>query len=101
VGENGGGKRTPPAIGLVGSATRFGMTLRSATKTLLVLALALPVMHLVFDWLSALLRSMGDDAGAAIVGHVGTAVEVLWPITVVALVIVLAVIAIEDRRPEE
>ena len=77
------------------------MTLRSATKTLLVLALALPIVQAVLMWARALLASMGDDVGAAIVGHVGTACQVAWPITLVGLVIVLAVNALSERPPEE
>jgi len=77
------------------------MTLRSATKILLVLALALPIIQAVLIWVRALLASMGDDAGAAIVGHIGTACQVVWPISVVGLVITLALIAIIDRPPDE
>ena len=36
------------------------MTLRSATKTLLVLSLALPVVQCVLVWVGGLLTSMGD-----------------------------------------
>jgi len=77
------------------------MTLRSATNTLLVLALALPVIQAVLMWVRVLLTSMGDDAGAAIVGHVGTACQVAWPISIVGLVITLALVAISERPPEE
>ena len=56
------------------------MTLRSAVKTLLVLSLALPVVEAVLVWVAGLLRAMGDAAGAAIVGHVGTACQVVWSV---------------------
>ena len=52
------------------------MTLRSAAKTLLVLALALPVVQAVLMWVAGLLTSMGDAASAAIVRHVTTACQV-------------------------
>lgn len=77
------------------------MTLRSATKTLLVIALALPIVQAVLIWARALLASMADDDGAAIVGYVGTVCQVAWPITLVGLVIVLAVNALSERPPEE
>ena len=48
------------------------MTLRSAAKMLLVLALALPVVQTTLAWVAGLLTSMGDPAGADIVRHVAT-----------------------------
>ena len=36
---------------------------------------------------------MGDEAGAAIIGHVGTACQVVWSVCLVGLVIVLAMLA--------
>ena len=57
------------------------MTLRSAAKTLLVLALALPVVQCVLIWVRGLLTSMGDAAGATIIGHVGTACQVVWAVS--------------------
>jgi hypothetical protein len=77
------------------------MTLRSATKTLLVLVLALPVAQIVLIWVRGLLNSMGDAAGGAIISHVGTACQVVWALCLVALVIVLAIIPLNDRPPEE
>ena len=77
------------------------MSVRSATRILLALALGLPVVQAVLIWVGGLLRSMGDDAGAAIVGHVGTACQVAWPISIVGLVITLALVAISERPPEE
>ena len=77
------------------------MSLRSATKTLLVLALALPVVQGVLFWIRGLLSGMGDADGAAIIGHVGTACQVLWLISVVGLVVVLAILVLVEWRPEE
>ncbi|MEX2316079.1 MAG: hypothetical protein WD669_02935 [Pirellulales bacterium] len=76
------------------------MTPRSATKTLLVLALALPVVQAVLWWVGGLLTSMGDTAGAAIVRHVGTACQVVWAVSLVGLVIVLGLAALNERPPE-
>ena len=77
------------------------MTLRSATKTLLVLALALPVVQTVLYWVRGLLVSMGDADGAAVIAHVGTACAVLWSVSLVGLVIVLAFESLNERPPEE
>jgi hypothetical protein len=77
------------------------MTLRSATTTLLVLVLALPVAQIVLLWVRGLLLSMGDPDGAAMVGHVGTACQVAWALCLVGLVVVLALVSLNDRSPEE
>jgi hypothetical protein len=77
------------------------MTLRSATKTLLVLVLALPVAQIVLMWVRGLLVSMGDLDGAVMIGHVGTACQVAWVLCLVGLVVVLALLALNDPRPEE
>jgi hypothetical protein len=77
------------------------MTLRSATKTLLVLTLALPVVQCVLIWVRGLLTSMGDQQGGVIIGHVGTVCQVLWSISLVGLVIVLALVVLNERAPEE
>lgn len=75
------------------------MSLRCATKTLLGLGLALPVVQAVLVWVVALLTSMGDAAGAAIVGHVGTACQVVWSVALVGLVLVLALIELNEQSP--
>ena len=54
------------------------MPLRNAVKTLLVLVLALPLVAAVLVWVVGLLRAMGDAAGAAVVGYVGTACQIIW-----------------------
>jgi hypothetical protein len=77
------------------------MTVRNTLKTLLVIALALPVVECVLLWTRGLLTSMGDPEGAAIVSHVGTGCLVLWSIAIVGLVIVLAIIAVRNERAED
>ncbi len=77
------------------------MTLRSAAKTLLVLALALPIAQSVLVWVRGMLASMGDQEGGAIIGHVGTACGVAWLLSLVGLVIVLAIVILSERPPEE
>jgi hypothetical protein len=66
------------------------MTLRNAVKSLLVLVLALPIVAAVLLWVVGLLRAMGDAAGAAVVGHVGTACQVTWLVCLVGLLVTLA-----------
>lgn len=77
------------------------MTLRSATKTLLVLTLALPIAQSVLLWVRGLLVSMGDQEGGTIVGYVGTTFQVIWSLILVALVIVLSCYVLTDRPPEQ
>jgi hypothetical protein len=73
--------------------------LRNAIKTLLVLVLALPVVAAVLVWVVGLLRAMGDAAGAAIVGHVGTACNVVWLVSLVGLLVALASSALAESPP--
>jgi membrane associated rhomboid family serine protease len=73
------------------------MTLRSATKTLLVLALGLPVVQSVLFWIVGMLASMGDEPGANIIRHVGTGCQVVWSIALVGLVISLAMLVLNER----
>jgi hypothetical protein len=86
------------------------MTLRSAAKTLLVLALALPVVQAVLVWVGGLLTAMGDAGGAEIVRQIGTACQVTWAVALVGLVIVIGLVVVneesresrvESREPEE
>lgn len=76
------------------------MSLRSAAKTLLVLALALPVVLATLTWVSGLLTSMGDAAGAQIVRYVATACQVVWAVGLVGLVIVLALLVLNEETRE-
>ena len=77
------------------------MTLRSATKVLLAFALGLPVIQTVLIWVAGLLKSMGDEAGATIIRHVGTGCQVVWAVTLVGLVIVLALVTLDNRPQNE
>ena len=76
------------------------MNPRSAAKTLLVLVLALPVAQIVLFWVRGLVTSMGDVDGGAIIGHVGTVCQVAWALCVVALVIVVSLIVLQERPTE-
>jgi hypothetical protein len=77
------------------------MTLRLATKVLLALTLGLPVIQVVLIWVAGLLKSMGDEAGAAIIRHVGTGCQVIWSISLVGLVIILALMTLNERPQSE
>jgi Na+-driven multidrug efflux pump len=77
----------------------YQMTLRNAIKTLLVLVLALPVVAAVLVWVVGLLRAMGDAAGATVVGHVGTACNVVWLVSLVGLLVALASSALAESPP--
>jgi hypothetical protein len=67
------------------------MNLRCWLKSFLTLALALPIAYCVLVGVRGLVSSMGDAAGAAMVGHVGTACLAVWAVSLVGLVIALAV----------
>lgn len=79
------------------------MSLRNALKTLLVLVLALPLVAAVLVWVVGLLRAMGDEAGARVVGYVGTACQVTWLVCLAGLLVTLALNALEqpDAQHEE
>jgi hypothetical protein len=72
------------------------MTLRSATKTLLTLAIALPIVGAVLIWVAGLLQSMGDPAGVRILFYVGVVCEIIWSTSLVGLVILLAIITLNE-----
>jgi len=77
------------------------MNLRSATKVLLVLTLALPIIQSVLYWIAGMLVSMQDEAGAAIIRHVSTGCQVAWSVAVVGLIIMLAMLVLSERRLDE
>jgi hypothetical protein len=66
------------------------MNFRTALKTLLVLVLTLPILVVVFGWVSGLLTALGDAGAAAVLGHVNTALRVVWLACLTGLVVVLA-----------
>ena len=74
------------------------MTVRSAIRLLLMFVLGLPLVQAIFLWVAALLRAMGDDAAAAVLGYINTATGIAWLVALVGLVIALAVNAIEPSQ---
>jgi hypothetical protein len=77
------------------------MTLRSATKTLLCLAIALPIVGAVLIWVAGLLQAMGDPAGVHIILYFGILCEVIWSVSLVGLVILLAIITLNEPPDRE
>jgi hypothetical protein len=77
------------------------MPLRNAVKTLLVLVLAFPLVAAVLVWVAGLLRAMGDAAGAAVVGYVGTACQIAWLVSLMGLLVTLAIAVLAERRAEQ
>jgi hypothetical protein len=76
------------------------MTLRSATRWLVVLVLGLPLGQAVLVWVAGLLSAMGDAAGATVVGRISTGAGVLWLVSLVGLVVVLALASLERSEDE-
>jgi len=72
----------------------FSMPVRSALKILLAIVLGLPVVYCVLAGVSSLLVSMGDAAGAGMVGRVQSVCLVTWSVGLVGLVILSAVVVI-------
>jgi hypothetical protein len=78
------------------------MLLRSAIKWLLTLTLSLPLAQAVLLWVSrGLLVALGDEVAARIVDGVTLGVGVLWLVSLVGLVIVLALEALQKPTPHE
>ena len=75
------------------------MTLRRATRLLLLAVVGLPVLQAVLFWVAGLLAAMGDKAGAQVLGHISTAAGVLWIVTLVGLVIAVAVQSLDEPPP--
>jgi hypothetical protein len=72
------------------------MTLRSAAKTLVCLAIALPIVGAVLVWVVGLLKAMGDPDGARIITYFGLTCEAIWSISLVGLVVILALITLNE-----
>jgi hypothetical protein len=93
LGENGGG--LPHRFG----SFETTMPLRLALKTLLALAIALPILYSTLAGVRYLLVSMGDAAGAAMIDGVGGVCLTLWAVSIIGLVIVTAATLVLGRLP--
>ena len=76
------------------------MTLRTSLITLLVLVLGLPLLQMVLIWVVGLLSAMGDVAAAGVLQHVNTATRVIWLASVVGLIVVLSLKALDQPDRE-
>jgi hypothetical protein len=74
------------------------MTLRSTIRLLLIAVLGLPLVQAILLWVAGLLKAMGDEPAAVVVSRLNTAVGVVWLIALVAMVVALALQAIEPPR---
>jgi len=75
--------------------------LRCAVAALIVMALLLPIAACVVMALAALLRSMGDATGGAVLGWIALALGAVWTVNLIALVIVGAVRTLADDGKED
>ena len=76
------------------------MTLRSATRWLVVLVIGLPLGQAALVWVGGLLNAMGDAAGANVVARISTGAGVLWLVSLVGLVVALGLQAVADKGEE-
>jgi hypothetical protein len=76
------------------------VNLRTALISLLVLVLGLPILSVVLTWVAGLLTAMGDNSAATVLSHINTSVRVLWLVTLVGNVVVLALEALDRSREE-
>ena len=74
------------------------MTARSATKLLLILVLALPLLLAVIAWVNGLLTARGDASAVNVLGHVSTVLRVIWLVCVVGLVVTLAIQSLDEPK---
>jgi hypothetical protein len=72
------------------------MALRTALKSLLGLVVGLPLLQALLFWVGGLLAAMGDAAAANVLRGVNIAVGVLWLISLLAIVVLLAVKAVSE-----
>ena len=79
---------------------RAPVNLRPALRVLLIAVLALPLLLIVLGWVTDLMSALGDIATATVLGHLGTAVRVMWLADLVGLVVVLALDSLEHGREE-
>lgn len=76
------------------------MDCRRCLRILLTLVLALPLVQATLLWVGALLAAMGDAAASRVLHHINTAVGVAWVLTLVAIVVLLAVRALDESPTE-
>lgn len=77
------------------------MNFRTALKTLLALVLGLPLVEAVLVWVSRLFESMGDENVKAVLDKTNIAIGVLWLISLVGLIVILALQNLDEPRDPE
>lgn len=75
--------------------------LRCVVTTLVVAAVLLPIAACVVVAVSALLSSMGDVAGGAVLGRIALGLGIVWVIGLIVLVITGAARALVDDVEKE
>jgi hypothetical protein len=76
------------------------VNLRTALRSVLVLALGLPLLSVVLTWVAGLLAAMGDASAANVLTHINTAVRVIWLVSLVGVVVVLGLESLDRSREE-
>ncbi|MGD9645270.1 MAG: hypothetical protein AB7U73_06125 [Pirellulales bacterium] len=69
--------------------------------TVLCAALMLPIVSIVLVGLGRLLAAMGDAAGAVAVDRLALAVGVLWVLSLIGLVLLLAAVHVLAAPPDD
>jgi hypothetical protein len=77
------------------------MTLRTSLKTLLGVALALPLVQSVLVGLRTILRSMGDEGGATFIGYLSNVCLAAWLVTMAGLGLVTAAVVIVEGKDRD
>ncbi|MCA9229404.1 MAG: hypothetical protein KDA57_02025 [Planctomycetales bacterium] len=77
------------------------MPSRTTVKLLLGLVLGVPILQAVLYWVGGLFAAMGDAATAEVLGHVNTAAHISWLVSIVGLVVMLAVNALQQPHDLE
>jgi hypothetical protein len=75
------------------------VTIRSAIRLLLGLAIGLPVLQALLFWVSGLLTAMGDEAAANFIQRLNLVVAIGWLASLIGLVVSLALLAAVDPPP--
>ena len=77
------------------------MTFRLLLKTLLVSAIALPIIQSVLVGLRSILRSMGDEDGATFISYLSNVCLAAWLVTMAGLGVVTAAVVIVEGKDRE
>jgi len=76
------------------------MRSRTALKFVLMLVLGLPLLLVVLTWIADLFNALGDPAVGGVLGHINTAVRVVWLLCIVGLVLLSALQSMDEPMDE-